>query len=168
MDSILNMRRLKELPLTVVLKVAQITAEKLDFKIVVDQHGDSHKLMRTDFFPMEWKNIRVGSEFAVPIRWSINSIRLIPKKLPIEREKEITLMSEDCMWYCKTCGAKGVVNSVSLDNLKRKTREAYEEHKKKSSDCSQFVIKVSWPKGNDMIESESLTKMMAFEISKIS
>lgn len=168
MDSILNMRRLKELPSTVVLKVAQITAEKPGFKIVADQYGDSHKLMRTDFLPMEWENIRVGSEFAVPIQWSINGIRLIPKKLPIEKEKELTLMSEDCMWYCKTCGAKGVVNSVSLDNLKRKTKEACEEHKKKSPDCSQFVIKVSWPKGNDIIESESLTRMMSFEISKIS
>ena len=110
----------------------------------------------------------MGSEFAVSIQWLINSIRLIPKKLPTEKEKELTLMSEDCMWHCKICGAKGVVSSVGPDNLKRKTMEVYEEHKKKSPDCSQFVIKVSWPKGNDIIENENLTRMMAFEISKIS
>lgn len=171
MENIVNIRNLlKDLPGIITLRVAEITIEKPDFKIIRDQYGEQHKLAREKFSSAEWASLKVGRGIVVPLRWSTGEVWLLPKKAAKAKEKEPLLDTElgAYAWACMNCGVRGVFDSLWSDNVARRTKEVTEEHdRKKPPSCSRFVVKVARIYSDDVLESPELTQMISEELSKI-
>lgn len=171
MENIINIKKLlKDSPAMVILEVTEITVEKPDFKIVRDQYGEQHKLVREKFLPAEWASLKVGRKMAVPLRWSAGDVWLLPKKITKAEEKEPLLDTElgAYAWACMSCGARGVLDSLWSHNVAQKAEEIKEEHeKKKPPNCSRLVVKVARIYSDDVLESPELTQMVSNELSKI-
>ncbi len=166
MDSVLNIKLKKGL---IILKITKVVGEAGEFKVVADQDGAWHRLNRSDFDPEKWKQIKAGKELGVSTQRVIRGIFLLSGK-PIKTTQEKVPLDADCIWICKTCGAKAPIESsrLTLENLPDIAEKACKEHKELASTCGHFVISIVLLVFTDMVENENLTRLVTYEISKIS
>ena len=126
MDSILNIKPKAGL---IVFRITEIIAETKEFKIVSDQLRRWHKINRTDITVEKWPEIKVGQDLGAVTEESIKRLVVLPAKPEKAAEEKISLDS-DFMWYCQSCGAKGVVSSrlMELGNLVNGAEEICHDH----------------------------------------